>query len=91
MTASGPVVAFAVMGHATDWRSGGAPWVAARLNQPLQALETLAHSGTLGKSFGFLSCDNSSVMVKALKKAENSNEIVVQLQDDLAGTAQTAS
>ncbi len=79
----------AVMGHTNDWRSGGSPWVAARLNQPLQAFQTLPHDGTIGKSFSFLSCDNPNVMVKALKKAENSTEIVVRLQE-LAGQAQTA-
>lgn len=82
-------LAFAVMGHAADWRGGGSPQAAARLNQPLQAFQTAAHTGPLGKSFGFLSCNNPNVMVKAIKKAENSNEIVVRLQE-LAGAAQTA-
>ncbi len=80
---------FAVMGHTNDWRSGGSPWVAARLNLPLQAFQTAAHSGFLGKSFAFLSCNNSNVMVKAIKKAEGSNEVIVRLQE-LAGQAQTA-
>jgi alpha-mannosidase len=78
----------AVMGHTNDWRSGGSSWVAARLNQPLQAFQTLPHSGALDKSFSFLSCNNSNVMVKALKKAENSTEIIVRLQE-LAGQPQT--
>jgi len=81
---------FAVMGHTVNWSSVGAPWVAARVNQPLQAFQTLPHAGVLGKSFGFLSCDNSNVMVKAIKKAENSNEIIVRLQE-LSGQPQTAT
>ena len=80
---------FAIMGHTNDWRSGQSPWVAARFNQPLRAYQTPAHAGTLGKSFSFLTCNNSNVMVKAIKKAENSNEIVVRLQE-LSGTAQVA-
>lgn len=80
---------FAVMGHANDWRAGQSPWAAARLNQPLQAFQTTAHPGTLGKSFSFLACDNPNVMVKALKKAEDSEEIVVRLHE-LSGRAQTA-
>jgi PKD repeat protein len=79
----------AVMGHANDWRAAGSPWVAARLNQSLQAFQTVPHAGTLGKSFGFLACNNPNVMVKALKKAENSTELVVRLQE-LTGQAQTA-
>jgi PKD repeat protein len=77
-------VLLAVMGHANDWRSAGSPWVAARLNQPLQAFQTSAHEPfAVGYSntFSFLSCDNPNVMVKALKKAQNSEEIVVRLQE----------
>ena len=80
---------FAVVGHTNDWRSGQSPWVAARLNQPLQAFQTASHGGGLGKRFGFLSCDNSNVMVKAVKKAEAGNEIVVRLQE-LSGQSQNA-
>ena len=79
----------AVMGHTNDWRAAGSPWVAARLNQPLQAFQTIAHTGTIGRSFGFLSCNNANVMVKALKKAENTTEVVLRLQE-LAGQPQTA-
>ncbi len=81
---------FAVLGHTNDWRSGPSPWVAARLNQPLQAFQTLPHAGTLGRTFGFLFCNNTNVMVKAIKKAENSSEIIVRLQE-LAGQAQNAT
>jgi alpha-mannosidase len=80
----------AIMGHTNDWRSGGSAWTAARLNQPLQAFQTIPHAGNLGKSFGFLSCNNSNVMVKAIKKAENSNEVIVRLQE-LTGQAQTGT
>jgi alpha-mannosidase len=80
---------FAVMGHTNDWRRGQSPWTAARLNQPLQAFQTVPQNGFLGKSFALLSCDNSNVMIKAVKKAENSNEIIVRLQE-LTGTAQNA-
>lgn len=81
--------AFAVAGHANDWRSGGSPWLAARLNQPLRAFQTTLHPGTLGKTFSFVSCNNTNVMIKAIKKAEDSNEIVVRLQE-LTGQPQTA-
>jgi alpha-mannosidase len=80
---------FAVMGHTNDWRKSLSPWGAARLNQPLQAFQTAPQAGALGKNFGFLSCNNSNVMVKAIKKAENSNEIIVRLQE-LTGQSQTA-
>lgn len=80
---------FALAGHANDWRAGSAPWVAARFNQPLQAFQTAPHSGPLGRAFAFLSCNNTNVMVKAIKKAENTGEIVVRLQE-LSGSSQDA-
>ena len=79
---------FGLMGHTNGWRSAGSPWVAARLNQPLQAFQTISHSGGAGKSFSFLSVNNSNVMVKAIKKAEASDEIIVRLQE-LTGQPQT--
>jgi alpha-mannosidase len=80
---------FAVLGHARDWRAGQSPWAAARVNQPLQAFQTTAHPGPLGKSFSFLTCNNSNVMIKAIKKAEHSDEVVVRLQE-LTGQPQVA-
>lgn len=80
---------FAVMGHTNDWRSGQSAWAAARLNQRLQAFQTATHPGACGRSFSLLACDNSNVMVKAVKKAESSNEIIVRLQE-LTGQPQTA-
>jgi len=78
---------FGLMGHTNDWRSGGSAWAAARFNQPLQAFQTTMHEGPLGTSFEFLSCNNPNVMVKAIKKAEDSNEIIVRLQE-LTGQTQ---
>jgi alpha-mannosidase len=80
---------FSLMGHAGDWREAGSCWTAARVNQPLQAFQTVSHAGALGKTFGFLSCANTNVMVKALKKAEKSDEVIVRLQE-LSGRPQTA-
>jgi len=82
----------ALMAHTNDWRGGGASWVAARLNQPLQAFQTAAHAplgNAFSNTFSFLACNNSNVMVKAIKKAENSDEIIVRLQE-LTGQSQTA-
>lgn len=82
----------ALMGHTNDWRGGGSAWVAARLNQPLQAFQTIAHgplNPTFSNTFSFFVCNNSNVMVKAIKKAENTDEIIVRLQE-LAGQPQTA-
>jgi len=77
---------YALAPHAGDWRQAQAPWQAARLNQPLLAFQAPAHSGALGKSFSLLQVSSGQVAVTALKKAEESDEVVVRLRE-LTGQA----
>ena len=74
---------YAIAGHAGDWRQGRLPLRAAELNQPLIAFSTTAHDGPLGASFSMLTLDDTSgqVAAVALKKAEDSDEIIVRLQE----------
>jgi alpha-mannosidase len=74
---------YSVAGHVGDWRTGKVPARAAELNQPLVAFQTEAHAGRLGRSVSILSLDdsNNQVAVRALKKAEDSDEIVVRVQE----------
>ena len=74
---------YSVAGHVGDWRAGRVPARAASLNQPLIAFQTDAHAGRLGTSISILSLDdsNNQVAVRALKKAEDSDEIVLRLQE----------
>jgi alpha-mannosidase len=76
---------YSLAGHQGDWRAGSVPMRAARLNQPLIAFQSAAHSGGLGRVFSLASISDTSgqVAVRALKKAEdrNSDEIVVRLQE----------
>ena len=65
--------------HAGDWRQGKTDWQAQRLNAPLIAFQSASHPGALGKSFSFLRVDNNHVFVTAVKKAEESGEIVVRV------------
>jgi alpha-mannosidase len=70
---------FSVAGHPGDWRNGRSVWEAARLNQPLMAFQTLPHKGRLGRTFSFVGLNTDQVAVRAVKKAEDSNEIVIRL------------
>ena len=72
---------YAVAGHRGDWRAGGVPLQAARLNQPLAAFQAAAHAGGLGRSVSLLKIDSEQVAVVAIKKAEDSDEIVVRLKE----------
>ena len=48
-------------------------------NDPLIAFETTHHSGSLGKNFSLMNLSNSRVRVLALKRAEDSDEIVLRM------------
>jgi len=76
----------ALAGHAGDWRDGGVPFQADRLNQPLLAWQVAPHPGPLGKTFSLLAVDSVAggappVAVRAVKRAEESDEVVVRLQE----------
>ena len=70
---------FGLTGHEGDWRTAQTDWQAYRLNDPLIAFATEKHPGTLGKSFSLLHLNNSRIRVLALKKAEDSDEIIVRM------------
>ena len=74
---------YSIAGHAGDWREGRVPSRAARLNQPLLAFQTTAHAGPLGRTLSMLTVrpDGGQVAVRAFKKAENSEEIVLRIQE----------
>ena len=74
---------YAVAGHKGSWRDGMVPMQAMALNQPLLAFQTTAHGGPLGPWMSMLSTAGSQghLAVRALKKAEDSDEIVVRVQE----------
>lgn len=72
---------YAIYGHEGGWSNGGVAWQAARLNQPLAAFETTPHAGKLGRQFSLLSVNTRQVAVRAVKQAEDSDEVVVRLQE----------
>src|SRR5215471_313615 len=82
---------YAIAGHLGDWRCGRVPARAEALNQPLVAFQTAGHPGALGSSFSLLSLDDSTgqVAVRALKKAEDGDEIVLRIQEQYGRPART--
>jgi alpha-mannosidase len=70
---------YGIAGHAADWRQSQTDWQAQRLNDPLIAFEAPKHTGTLGREFSLVKVSNPRIRVLALKKAEESDEIIVRL------------
>jgi alpha-mannosidase len=62
-------------------RSESTTWEASKLNQPLLAYETPKHAGDWGKSFEIVGLNNPEIGIKALKKAENSDEWIVRIHE----------
>ncbi len=82
---------YGLMGHAGDWRREQSDWQALRLNQRLIAFSTTRHAGELGKSFSLLKLSSSRVRVLAVKKAEESADIIVRLVELDGKTQQNVS
>jgi len=80
------LLTYAIAPHEGDWVEGEIPQRAAALNQPLVAFQSDKHSGFLGQSYSFLQVDNPQVSVKAVKKAQRSDELIVRFQE-LYGTS----
>jgi alpha-mannosidase len=72
---------YAIAPHAGDWIRGDTVWSARRLNQPLRAFRVSQHPGALGKSLSMVSANSRRVEVQAVKKAEDSGEIIVRLRE----------
>ncbi|MGI4790862.1 MAG: alpha-mannosidase, partial [Janthinobacterium lividum] len=72
---------YALAGHAGDWRAGKVVQRGNRFNQPLLAFQTAKHTGSGGHEFSLLKVSTDQVAVRALKKAEDSAEWVVRLQE----------
>ncbi|MGC2480069.1 MAG: glycoside hydrolase family 38 C-terminal domain-containing protein, partial [Candidatus Sulfotelmatobacter sp.] len=70
---------YGIAGHSDGWRESQTDWQAQRLNDPLIAFQAKKHAGALGREFSLLKVSNPRIRVLALKKAEQSDEIVVRL------------
>jgi alpha-mannosidase len=70
---------YGLAAHAGDWRSEGTDWQALRLSQPLIAFLAPKHDGSLGRTFSLLRVSNPRVRVLAVKKAEESDVMIVRL------------
>jgi alpha-mannosidase len=70
---------YGLASHAGDWRREETDWQAQRLNQPLIAFQGVSHPGVLGKTFSIVRLSNRRIRLLALKKAEDSDEIIVRV------------
>ncbi|MCX7973020.1 MAG: glycosyl hydrolase-related protein [Candidatus Aminicenantes bacterium] len=72
-------ILFGLTAHRGNYRLDETDWQGYRLNQPLLVFTGPAHPGPLGKSFSFLRFNTSRVRLMALKKAEDSEAIILRV------------
>ncbi|MBR2856344.1 MAG: alpha-mannosidase [Bacteroidales bacterium] len=77
---------YSIVGHQGPLSSAQAAAVSDALNQKKIAYLAHKHKGTIGKEFVMVSTDNPAIRVKALKKAQDGEGIVVRTYE-LSGNA----
>ncbi len=80
--------AFGVYSHEGGFSGSDVQIEAEAFNQPMNAFAVTAHEGVLGSSYSFGGLSNDRVLVRALKGAESSDEIVIRVNEG-SGEAQT--
>jgi alpha-mannosidase len=81
---------FAVAPHAGDWRAAGTLRYASEFTTPLLAAAEPAHPGALGRTASFASVDVPGVELSWVKRAEDSDAVVLRLVE-WHGRAETAT
>ena len=67
--------------HEGNYTEGGTFSSAFALNIPPQAMVLPAQSGPLGDCFSFVSCDKDNIIIETIKKAEDSDAMILRLYD----------
>lgn len=71
---------YAIYSHKGDY-TNGTQIFARFFNQPASAFTCDKHEGALGREYSFGSISDGNVIIRALKKAENSDEIIVRVNE----------
>lgn len=72
---------YSIVGHEGQPQPAAIPHKADELNNPLMAFQAPRHKGSLGREYSFLKLSTPQVVVKALKKAQDSDKYIVRLYE----------
>ena len=76
---------FGIFGHMGGYENG-TQMAAARFNQPMNAFLVEKHPGALGREFSFGRISEENILVRALKKAQDSDEIIIRFNEGAGKT-----
>lgn len=72
---------FAVYPHSGSPEASGVQLAAAQFNQPMAVFTVGKHKGKLGKEFSFAKVSDGNVLIRCIKKAQYSDEIIVRVNE----------
>jgi Alpha-mannosidase len=72
---------YSIYPHAGGWREGRTVEMAYNLNVPAYSMTEEAHDGMLPEKMGIVSVDKENVVIEVVKKAENSNSVILRLYE----------
>jgi alpha-mannosidase len=72
---------YALYPHRGDWKAGGAMRQGWELNYPLSGVEVQAHPGAWSQKRSFVAVEPANVIVTALKKAEDSDDLIFRFYE----------
>lgn len=79
---------YTILPHAGSWDEAGTVRRAAELNQPPVALVTTLHNGPLPHCASFLAVDQDNLIVSAVKKSEDNDDLIVRVYETAGVSAQ---
>lgn len=72
---------YSIVGHTDQPQFASVPSKSEELNNPLMAFEATRHKGTLGREYSFIKLSTSQIMLKAIKKAQNSDNYILRFYE----------
>ncbi len=72
---------YALYPHSGDWKTGGVMRQGYELNYPLRPVETQPHAGSWPMTHSFAAVEPANVIVTALKKAEDSDDLIFRFYE----------
>lgn len=70
---------YSIMPHSGTWQNSGTVEQSYSINNPLTALCKENDEGSMPTEFAFVSCDHNHVVIESIKKAEDSDHIIVRV------------
>jgi alpha-mannosidase len=73
--------------HTGDWKTANTVYKGYELNYPLIGYATTAHTGSIGKTFSFMSVNAGNVILSAVKKAEDTSDYIIRMYESQGSSA----